>query len=158
MGTRLALFRESRRAFNTVHITGITLTAAAAFSCQVLLTIFGQIRQPGAGLVVLHQGAYRYLDENIRALGAGAVLRAAAVAVLGNKLTLVAKIYQRVQIRGSLQDDAATLAAVAAVGAAFFHKLFPAETAHAVAALTSFHINPGFICKNHDVFLIRRGQ
>src|SRR5207248_712669 len=75
------------------------------------------------------------------AFAAVAVVAAAATAARGAPVLAVDDVGQGVGAGGGADDDRATVAAVAAVGAAARHVLLPAETARAGAAVAAFDVN-----------------
>src|SRR5258708_15588814 len=79
----------------------------------------------------------------------GAVIPAAAFAILTLIGARNAEIRQRVHALDRLQIDAAAETAVAAVGAAEGHEFFPTETHAAAAAVAGLHLELGFVDEFH---------
>ncbi len=82
----------------------------------------------------------------------GAVIAAAALAVLALVGARNAKVGQRVHALDGFQVNAAAKTAVAAVGAAEGHEFFAPETHAAAAAVAGLHLEFGFIDEFHDGF------
>ena len=73
----------------------------------------------------------------------------AGLAVLGLVEALVLEVDQGVEGVITDQVDAATVAAIAAIGAALGHVLLPAEAEAAVAPLAGLHDDRGFVDELH---------
>jgi len=114
------------------------------------------VREVGKQRLVVfceHLRARRDLDDAIFAACARAVAAHAVDAGLGLEVLLVAVIDQRVEIIDTLDDNVATMSAVAAVRAAVFDVLLAAEREAAVAALAGLYVDFRRIEELHLTFL-----
>ena len=68
------------------------------------------------------------------------VIAGAVVAALGLDVRVEVKVQQGVYLRGNLQDDVSTVAAVSAVGAAEGDELFAVDGGAAVATVTGLQM------------------
>jgi len=82
-------------------------------------------------------------------LATGHLTAHAILAALSAMQPMMPKIDQGIQARVSDQPNAATVAAIATVRAAFGNKFFPAKTRAAVTAVASFSFDERFIDKFH---------
>ena len=98
----------------------------------------GHIRQQAAGLGVLDQGAAGHGDHQVRGAFAKAAVAPAVLSPLGGVLALVAEIRQGGEVVVHLEHNAAAPAAVAPIGTAGGHVLFPVEGDGAVAPIPGF--------------------
>src|SRR5581483_1913002 len=102
-----------------------------------------------AGVGVVDDGALGHFQHQVGPVLAEHIFAAAVAAALGLVFALVVEIQQRGEVRVYLQEDAAAVPAVAAIGAAVGHLLLAAKGDHAVAAVARLHLNLGFIYKLH---------
>ena len=126
---------------------GVALAAAASPGDDAAVPRFDEVGQRRVGAGVVNDRAAGDVDRQILAVGAVTQGAAAGHAALGGEAASVLIIGERQQILRGLDDNAAAVAAVAAVGAAFGDKLFAAEADAAVAAVTGFDMDPHEIDK-----------
>ena len=96
-------------------------------------------------LGVENQRAGRDVDDQIVAAESGHFLAHAGLAAFGLPMMPAGEIEQGVLVRIGDEDDAAAVAAVAAVGAALGDVFLAAEGDASVPAVAGFHLNDGFI-------------
>ena len=140
----------ARRSIGTGFEAGVSPPALAAFGDQQRLAFEGQIAQGLAGVLVGDHGADRDGDECVIAAVTGAVIAAAALAILAPIGARNTKVRKRVHALDRFQVNTAAETAVAAVGAAEGHELFAPETHAAAAAVAGLHLEFGFVDKFHD--------
>src|SRR5712691_3086406 len=121
--------------------------AAPARECEALSGL-GQVRELLPGLVIEDHCPHGNLEDEVRAGMAGAVRPFAMAAALGAEFAVEAIAQKRIVMRVRFQEDGAARAAVAARRASARHELLPAESHAAVAAVTRFHVNFGFVNKH----------
>jgi len=121
----------------------------AALGHQQALTFDGQVADDFLGVGIDHRGADRHRQGQVFALGAGAVLAAAVRAALGLEAAGVAVVHQGVEVAVGLQEDRATVTAVATVRTAHGHEFLTAEAHAAVAAVTCLNVNGYFVDEFH---------
>ena len=112
----------------------------------------GEVTENFAGIRIAHDRAHRNHDQHVFAAAAEAVAAAAWLAVLGPECTLDPEIDQRVDAVAGAQRDAATQAAVAAVGAAEGHEFLAPETHAAAAAVAGLDLYACFVDEFHDFY------
>ena len=112
--------------------------APAALAEDEVLGI-GHVLDNFVGLSVSHYGAPGHADDEIFAVLAPAAGALAVLAVGSYIFPLIAKIHQGGEIVVHPKDDAAAVAAVAAVGAALGDILLPVKGHGAVAAVAGLH-------------------
>lgn len=110
----------------------------AALSDHQALTGLDQVTNHFLRGHVDHRGADRYRQDQILALGAGAIGAAALLAILRIEFTRIAVIDQGVEVGVGLEEYRAAVATVAAVGAALLDEFLATEGHHAVTAVTGF--------------------
>ena len=121
----------------------------AALGDHQALTGLDQVANHFLSRHVDHRGANRHRQDQILALGAGAVGAAALLAILRVEFTRVAVIDQGIEVGGGLEEYRATVATVAAVGATLLDEFLATEGHHAVTAVTGFYKNRNFVDKFH---------
>src|SRR5690606_2475237 len=127
----------------------IAKTVPAALGHHQSLAKTGEITENLSAVLVQNGGAHRHLEHQIHAAPAGAVAAAALLTAFRTKAALEAEIDQGVEVVIGFHDDAATITAVATVGATPGHELFPTEAQAAIAALARLDLDTGFIYKLH---------
>ncbi len=139
----------TRGAVGAGGIAQVPAPAIAAAQQRDTLARMGEIGEHV--LLVLGQDlrAHRHLDHQIVAARAGAVAAHAAGAALRLEMLGIAKVDQRIEAADRFEDDVATLAAIAAIGAAIFDIFFAAEGHRALSAGTRANENLGLIEKMH---------
>src|SRR6185437_4252299 len=147
-GTELA-----RRAVGARLEALVAPATLAAAGHQQLLDVAGQIAEHLLGVGVAHHGADRHRHVKVRAAAAGAVVGAAGLAVAGLEGALDAEVGEGVYPGGGAQEDAAAVAAVAAVRAAERHELLAPEAGAAPAAVAGLHPRPRLIDELHALTL-----
>ena len=101
-------------------------------------------------IIFIHDlGARRDLQNQIFAVGAGAVAAGAGTAVLRSKMLPISIIDQSVEVLGRDKDDVAALAAIPAVRPAELDELFAAKAHRAAPAITALQVNLALIEKLH---------
>ena len=110
------------------------------------------VRAQAAILRGADDGAHRHLDDDVLAALAAAEHGGAVLAVFRHVLALEAEIHQRVHVVVRQQDDAAAVAAVAAVRAAVLNKLLAMEGNRAVAAAAGLR-GDFYLIDKHFLFL-----
>src|SRR5262249_61249500 len=90
-------------------------------------------------LLVIHNSAHRYFQDNALTIAAGAVGALAVASALGVIFRIEAEVDQRVVALAGLHDHVATASAIATGWAAARDKLLPAEGHAAVSAPARFH-------------------
>lgn len=138
---RLARGGLARRPIGTGFETGVTEAVPAALSDHQPLTGLGQVADDFLGIGVDHGGTDRHRQDQVVALGPGAVLAAAVLAALGIETAGVAIVDQGVQVDVGFQIDGTAVATVAAVGTALFDELLATKAHEAIAAVTGFHVD-----------------
>ena len=126
---------------------GIAPAAAAALRDDKILA-GGHIHDDGIGSSIPDNGTSGHLDDQRLAALAVPVAALAVDTGLCAVLTLIAKIQQRRHIVIDSQNDAAAMAAIAAIGAAGCHIFLPVECHRTVAASAADHGNSNFIYKH----------
>ena len=109
----------------------------------------GEVVDEFAGVVVEEEGADGDFESRVLASLAGAVGAEAVSATLGFVLGVETEVDERVVAEGGGHEDVASMASVAAGGAAFGHELFAAEGHTAVAAVPCFNADFCFV-NEHD--------
>ena len=149
--TGLALFGKGRSTVSAGNIAGIALTATAALSSHIGLTILNKVSHNSTGSIIAYQSTHRHLHENGIGAYTGAVFSTALTTALSNIFSLVTEINQCIEIFVRNQDNITAATAVTTIRATLFYKFFSAEAAHAVAAIACFYINSRSVNK-HFVF------
>src|SRR5690606_15828192 len=139
----------ARRAVGARLEAGVAQTVPAALGDQQALSRLDQVANHLLGVGVDHRGTHRHRQDQILALGAGALAGAALLAVGGDEAAGVAVVDQGVEVVRGFQIDGAAVTAVAAVGAALLDELFAAKTHHAVAAVAGLYRYRYFIDEFH---------
>ena len=117
----------------------IAIAAAPPFADDDFGAVGGEVAEYVAALAVVNDGARRHGDDEIGAVLAVAIGGAAAFAALRSPEFAINEGSEAVGIGVGAEDDAAAVAAVAAVGTAFGDVFFPAKTATAAAAVAALH-------------------
>ena len=107
--------------------------------------MLGEVGQDAVGLDVRRRGPDGHLQGDVAGILAGHVPAGAVDAAQGLIVPLVAEVEEGGQVGVGLQVHVASLAAVAAVGAAARHILFLAEGDGAVAAVARFYVYDYFV-------------
>src|SRR3954470_11590170 len=123
--------------------------AIAAAQQHDALTRLRQIGEHGFLVVVEHLRPDRHAQHEVAAIRSGAVRAGPAAAVLRAEMLAVAIVDQRVQIVRGLEDDVASLAAVAAVRPAKLDELLAAKTHRAAAAIAAFQVDFALVEEFH---------
>ena len=144
---RFAFFRKARGAPLRTGEMGVALAAAPSPGDDAAVARFDEVGQRRVGAGVVNDRAAGDVDRQVLAVGAVAQGAAAGQAAFGGETASVLIIGKRQQILSGLDDDAAAVAAVAAVGSAFGNELFASETDAAVAAMAGFDVDPHEIDK-----------
>src|SRR5690606_26329278 len=97
--------------------------------------------------------ADRHLDDEIAAVGAGAVRAFSRSAVFGLVMLLVAEIDQRIEVIRRFREHMAAAPAVASVRAAEFDEFLAPKGKAAGAAGAAFDIDFGAIEKFHKAYI-----
>ena len=150
LGSRRGL---PRRPVNTGLKAGVTQPMEATLSHFKGLAQLSQVAEYFAGLFIQHRGSHRNIEHQVLAAGSGAVRSPARLAILGFEVAGVAKVDKRVQTLGGQQDNAAAIAAIAAVRATFGDIFLPAKAHTAVTAVARLDFNCCFVDKFHGVSL-----
>src|SRR5580658_1171678 len=129
--------------------TGIAPPALAALRDQQDLARLGEIPELLAGVNIGDHRAYGDGDKDVIAAVPGAVVAAAALAVLTAVGARDAKIRQGVHALHGLQIDAAAQTAVTAIGAAEGHEFLAAKAHAAAAAVAGLDLEFGFVDEFH---------
>src|SRR5215472_9656178 len=108
-----------------------------------------QVAQQLAGLRVLHQRAYRHMEQKIRRGGPVAVVAQAVLAILRSMHRLVAIVEQRGKTRVGDQHDRASLAPIPAARPAALDVLLSPKCDRAIATVAGLHRDPRFIDELH---------
>ena len=115
--------------------------------------MLGQVEKQSVGVGVVDNGADGNPQDDIGSTCAVLIFAAPVFTGARAMQSGIAEIDQRVDVAICLSYDAATVAAIAPVGAAFGNELLAAEAGHAIAAFASNDFNGGFIDKFHGVSL-----
>ena len=121
---------------------GAPLGGDDRFACR------GQVLEHEPRRLVDHDRARRHEEREILRAAALAVRRTAGGAVLGPPLAAMGEGGQRIDTRPGLEDHAAAVAAVTAVGAALRHIFLAPKAAHAAAAIAGGHLDLNTIHKH----------
>jgi len=121
----------------------------AALDNADALTGLGQVTDDLLGRRIDHRGAHGDRQHQVFALGAGALGAPALLTVLRSETSGVTVIDQGVQVDVGFEPDRPAIAAVTAIGATLLDEFLPAETHHAVAAVTRFYVYGYFIDEFH---------
>src|SRR5271168_73944 len=127
----------------------VAASAASAFGDDDGLVGAGEVVDELAGGVVVEERAYGDFEGIAFAGVAGAVGAEAVAAALSLVLGVEAEVNQGVVAEGGGHEDVASVAAVAARGAALGDELFAAEGHAAVAAVAGLDTNSCFINKHY---------
>src|SRR5579863_7440337 len=128
--------------------TGIPAAPSSSTSNDKFLIRLGELECLLAGLIVIDDGSYRNFQHDIDALAPGLVRALAVTASLGLVLGVKAEMHERVVPLAGFHDDVAAFTAVTARRTAAGDELLPAKGHAAVAAVSGFHANFGFIDKH----------
>src|SRR5262249_7465285 len=127
--TGLAGLVLARRAIGRAFVTRVPAAAQASLQQRDTLPRLGKVGDEAALLVIGQDlGADGHLDDEVVAAGPCAVGTRAPLAPRSTEVLRVAEVDERIEARDSLEDDVASLAAVAAVRAAELDELLAAET------------------------------
>ncbi len=119
------------------------------------LADLGEIGNQRLAIFLVHLRADWHLQNDVLAVGAGAVLAHAVAAALRLEMLLIAIVDQGVETGDRLDDHIAALAAVAAVWAAKLDEFLAPERHAAVPARAGRDIDLGFIEEFHGVRVYR---
>ncbi len=123
--------------------------AVAAGQQDDALVRLGHVGEDGFLVVVEDFGADGHAQDDVLAVGAGALAAGAAAAVLGAEMLLVAVVDQRVEVFLRLKDDVAAPAAVAAVGTAELDEFLAAKAHRAAPAVAALQVDLALVEKFH---------
>ena len=143
----------ARGAVDARFVAGVAEPAEAALGHQQTLPLDGQVAQDLLGILVDHRGTDRHLENQVGATLARAVATPARLAILRAKTPLVAKIHQGIDTVIRLQEHAAAVAAIAAIGPPHGNVLFPAEAKTTITTLAGVDGDGGLINKFHGCIL-----
>src|SRR5262245_61637470 len=121
----------------------------AALGDRGTLTHFGEIGDERLAVFFVDLGTDRHFENDILAIGAGAVLAHAIAAALRLEMLLVAVIDQRIEAIDGFDHHVAASPAIAAVRAAEFDEFLAPERHAAVAASAGRYVDLGFIEEFH---------
>ena len=129
----------------------VALAAAPASDHQIFVARFRKVGQHmlAFGGLLEHERAHRQVEDQILALAPVALAAHATLPVLRLVVAHDAKVVQAQKARIGAQDDAAAVAAVAAVRPAAGYEFFTPERHAAVPALTGLDADYSFIHKTH---------
>src|SRR5262245_37152247 len=133
----------------------IAEAAIAALGDRGTLTHFGEICDERLAVFFVDLGTDRHFENDILAIGTGAVLAHAIAATLRLEMLLVAVINQRIEAIDGLDHRVAALAAIAAVRAAELDEFLAPERHAAVAARAGRYVDLGFIEEFHGLRVYR---
>ena len=100
------------------------------------LAILRNFKLHFAGFSVAGHGAEGHLYHDILALRTGAQVGAAALAVLGKEVLAVLQVQQRPELRAAFENNVATAATIATIGATIRQALGPEEVVRTCPPLT----------------------
>ena len=126
----------------------VAAAALAAAGDDDALAGLVEVGQEDAVLGVVDERAGRDGDDEVLAVLAVHLLAHGRLAALGVPVVLAGEIEEGVFVRVGEEDDAAAVAAVAAIGAALGDVLFAAERDAARAAVTGLYVDLGFVNKH----------
>src|SRR5258706_2078201 len=141
----LAVFVFARSLVPRLGEVLIAASAASAMRDQNALAGLGEVGDGFVGLLVVRNGANRNQQRHVVAGVASAVRTFAVAAAIGLEFAVVAVAQQRVVVGIGLEVDAAAAAAIAAGGSAARNVFFAAKRDAAVAAVTGFYVDFGFV-------------
>jgi hypothetical protein len=118
---------------------GIAVPSFAAACHDHLVARFFQVAQQVVAIAIAHQRARRYLDDQVRTAPAEAVGSLTVLASLGLPMALMREVCEIRVAQGCTNDDAAAVAAVAAVGPAPRRVLFAPKAEAAVPSGAPLH-------------------
>src|SRR3712207_6650743 len=134
---------------------GVAEAPVAAPGEEHALARMGHVGDERLAVLVEDLGARRHLQHDILALGAGAVLAHAVLALLGLEVLLVAVVDEGVETLDALDPDVAAAAAVAAVRAAELDELLASERHGARAAVAGADVDLGLVEELHRPLPLR---
>ena len=132
---------------------GVAAATASAMGDDDALIGAGKVPDFLAGFFVVDDGADRDLENDVDAFASGAVGAFAVASALGFVFRVKAEVDERVVTLAGFHDDVATLAAVAAGGAAARDKFLAAKGQTAVAAVAGFDSDCGFVDEHREAGL-----
>src|SRR5690606_4586816 len=147
---RLARRSLSWRTVGTGLEACVAQPVPATLGDQQALPGLDQIADDLLGSGVDHRGANRHWQDQVFALGPGAVGAATLGAILGIETTGVAVVHQGVEVIHSLDVYGTAVATVTAVGTALLDELFATKAHHAITTVTGFYRNRYFIDEFHE--------
>ena len=124
-------------------------SAVAAGGEHGALAALGEVGKKRGAVLFVDLRADRHLEHGVGAIGAMTILAHAGMAVLGEKVLLVAIVDQRIEPIDRLCDHVAALAAVAAIRPAILDEFFTPERYAAVAAVAGADIDLGLVEEFH---------
>jgi hypothetical protein len=127
-----------------VHVAQAALAALRHFQ---LVAVGQHLAQEFTRLVIAHFGAQRNQRRLVGPPVAVLLLPAAFLPMLGAEDRRKMQVEQRGHILGGAQENAAAIAAIAAVGPAMGNVFFAAERRHPVAAVAGEHLDADAINK-----------
>src|SRR5262245_15466156 len=127
----------------------IAEAAIAAFGYRGTLAHFGEIGDERLAVFFIDLSADRHFENDILAIGAGAVLAHPVAAALRLEVLLIAVIDQRIEPVHGLDDHVATFSAIAAVRTAELDEFLAPERHAAIAARAGQYVNLGFVEEFH---------
>src|SRR5579885_1107264 len=126
----------------------VAASTASAFGDHDALVGVRKIVNALAGLGVVEDRAHRNFQNYILAFGSGAVRAFTVASALGFVFRIEAEVYERVVALARFHDDVATASAIATGWSAARNELLPAKGHAAIAAVSGFYANFGFIDKH----------
>src|SRR5690606_25796092 len=129
---------------------GVAEPAIAAFEQDLALADFGEIGDQRLAIVFEDLGADRDLEDDVGAIGAGAVLAHAMGAGAGLEMLLVAVVDQRVEPIDTFDDHVSAPSAIAAIGAAEFDEFLAPERDGTRPASARADIDLGLVEEFHS--------
>ena len=105
----------------------VAQSATTALEQQHLLSVVHDVAHILAGFGIVHHRSARYVDVNVLAVLAVALVASAVAAVFGKHVALELEVKQRPVVVVAAQIDAATVSAVASVGSAVRVVLYMAQ-------------------------------
>ena len=113
------------------------------------LSTRGQVANDFTGIDVMHNRAARHDNVEVAAALAGSIPAGATRTALGRETPCDAEVGQGIRCIVCDQVDAASVAAVATIGTTFSNKFLTAKTQAAVATVSGFNANYGFVDEFH---------
>src|SRR5262245_19861901 len=129
-------------------------TVAAPGDCRTLAH-FGEIGDQRLAVFFVDLGAGRHFENDILAVGAGAVLAHPIPAALRLEMLLVAVIDQSIETIDGLDQYVAAFAAIASVRPAVLDEFVAPERDAAIPARAGRYVHLGFIEEFHGLRIYR---